>query len=461
MSDSYRKDVYIQAIARIFGGLFSFASIIIITYLFDESEIGRYNLVLSTLQIITSLLTLWLSQSILRFFEEGKDESFIIVVTAIVMIVTVIAVLIYGAFQRLSIWAVLYSLVLVIYNVLDAVYRKSRHLIKYALLELLLSIGRFFPMFILVSLIKSYDTIFISQTMVITLYIIILLAKNRRIKFEIKKVNLFEVKRYFKYGIPLVGLSVSTWLLGASAKYIIAYFESDASVGVYSVVGSLSHSIYSMFTLIIVSAFHPIIINKWKENEKKIVPFVSKVIDYNVLLLTPLVFYGCLKSPILLQVFKGDIYASYSSIFVWGAISSAISAMSLLTHKYYELTENTKMIFIYNLISAIVNIILNIILIPLYGFQVAAMVGVVSTVVYYLLVKISTLRVFPVRMSIKTLVVSLSSVVVFYLIDRILQIKQNFISFFIEGIIFVAYTLAIYIITKVLDVSFLFHKKIS
>ena len=47
MKNKYAKDVGMQAIARIGGGLISFISVFILTYLFDESQIGQYNLILA------------------------------------------------------------------------------------------------------------------------------------------------------------------------------------------------------------------------------------------------------------------------------------------------------------------------------------------------------------------------------------------------------------------------------
>jgi O-antigen/teichoic acid export membrane protein len=78
-TNSYGKDVAMQGIARVIGGLLSFFAIFFFTYVFNEGELGEYNLILAKVNIVTSITTLWLSQSVLRYYDDQKELGNIIV----------------------------------------------------------------------------------------------------------------------------------------------------------------------------------------------------------------------------------------------------------------------------------------------------------------------------------------------------------------------------------------------
>ncbi len=461
MSDNkrYGKDILMQMIARVCSGLLSFVAVIVLTYCFSEQDIGRYNLMLSAVNIATSVTTLWLSQSILRFYEQEENDSFILFASLVAVLFSLGFVFVFSFFFEITIWAFVYCFVLVIYNILDAIFRKTRSLGKYVALEIVFSFGRLFPMVLVAYYTKRFDAVFISQSILLLLFILCTLIFNRKQRIKLGKINYSLFGKYMRYGLPLVGLSVSSWLLTSAAQYVISFYENETSVGIYSTVASLSHSIYSMFTLVIVSAFQPIIVNQWNKDEHEVVPLISKTVDYNIMLVVPLVFYGCLKSPDLLSVFKGDVYAEYYSIFIWTAIGSAVSGISLLYHKYYELRQNTKWILIFNFISAVINIILNIILVPIFGFEIAAFVTFISSCVYFLIVRIATFKVFPVKFSFKVAFVVFVSCVVFYFLDRMIVRDNSFWIFLLEGCIYVLYTSLIYVITGLVNIKSIVCKK--
>ncbi|OUN37275.1 oligosaccharide flippase family protein [Massilimicrobiota sp. An80] len=460
-STQYSFDVVMQAVARISGGILSFVAVFLLTYLFSESDIGYYNIMLSTLNIITSLSSLWLSQGILRYYEEKKDFSFIMISTLSVITFSLLIVFMSSFFIELSISAYIYVITLIIYNVLDAVLRKERKLYQYVILELAFSIGRLFPMVLIAYITHDIDSIFISQSIIMLIYLVFLKSTTKITKNSQNKFNMIQLKQYLGYGMPLIGLSVSNWLLVSSDRYLIKYFESDASVGIYSTIYSLGNSIYMMFALIIVNAFHPIIVNTWNINKEETYSLISKVLNYYLLFTLPIVFYGCLKANVLLSLFKGNSYAQNDSIFIWTALGIFIYGFSLLYHKYYELQQKTMMILVFNLSIAILNIVLNIILIPRYGFPIAAFTTFVSYMSYLIIVRLMTFRAFPVKLSFKTILLVGAIMLIFFIGDNVIVQSKSIIVFFIEGIIFVVYTMLMYQLLKIFDIRDLLpnHRK--
>lgn len=445
-----------QGIARLLGGFLSFIAIIMFTYLFDESQIGEYNLVLSTLNIVTSLGTLWLSQSILRFFDEKKDLGDILVFILGSSLLCIFMLMFANLFFEFKIdWFVMvYLVLLVLYNVFDAIFRRARKLIDYVILEVIFAFSRVIPMVFIAIVTKNYNSIFLSQSLVLFGFFTMMIMKYKNDISELKvSINFNMLYRYLNYGLPLMGLAISNWFLTTSDRYIIKYFGHNAQVGIYSTNYSLANSIYMMFSLIIVNAFHPIIMKEWDKKNNNVYKLVSYTIDLYLIIMIPLTFYGCLKSKILLSLFKGNLYATYYDIFIWTAVGIFFYGISLLLHKYYELIKNTKMILFFNLIVAMLNIFLNVLLIPLYGFNIAAFTTFISYIMYILIVRLLTRKVFPIKINIKNFFISIISVCLFYYFDIIFVKNSSITMFFIEGILFVVYILLVYLLTGILKLE--------
>lgn len=445
-----------QGIARISGGILSFVAIMLLTYLFDEGTIGEYNLVLSTIQIITSIATLWLSQSILRFYQDIKDLGSILIMTVFSAVISLAGYFGYIAVTDVSIniWAILFVVITVLYNVFDAVFRKKRELKEYVALEVLLAVGRLFPMVIIAKITKDYNSVFLSQAVVMAAFFLVLVIRRKDAMASTSfSFNREQFSQFLRYGLPLVGLSISNWFLTTSDRYVIKFWGDNIEVGIYSQNYSLGNSIYMMFALILVNAMHPIIMNLWEKDKDKAIQTVSNTMDLYLMFMVPMVFYGCLKSGVLLSIFKGSSYSAHNDIFVWTVLGIFIYGISLLCHKYYECIKKTNQILVINIIAALFNLVSNFLLIPICGFQVAALTTFLSYLLYIVIVRVRTWKEFKIRINIKNTILILGSVVIFWLIDFFFVKSNNLLSFFIEGVIYVLYTVAFYQIFKVYDVK--------
>ena len=453
-----------QGIARIVGGALSFLSVFVLTYLFSEEILGKYNLVLTTINVITSISTLWLTQSILRFYKDKNQIGSLLVLALVCSFLSLILFNIYALTTATSssIWAYLYIFVLVAYNFLDAILRKGRRLIYYVILELLFSVGRLFPMVILVKITNDYNSIFTSQFLIIVLFLIVLVIKENGIfKTTSYKLDKSELLKFVRYGVPLVGLAVSNWFLTSSDRYIIRFMGDDVQVGIYSTNYSLGNSIYMMFALILINAMHPVIISLWEKNKNESIKAVSKTLYLYLLFMTPLVFYGTLKSKVLLSLFKGISYSNHYSIFIWTVLGIYIYGISMILHKYFECIQKTNIILYLNIIAAGLNILLNLILIPLFGFEIAALTTFISYLLYAFLVWLISHKHFPISIPFSKIILVLLSVVVFYVADFFIIQSESVLVFLLEGLIYVVYTLIIYQIFRIYNIKLLLRKKLG
>ncbi|VTS27239.1 exopolysaccharide biosynthesis protein [Streptococcus pseudoporcinus] len=461
--NNHKKDLIVHTFVRILGGLIAFISVFLLTYIFPATEIGKYNLILSSINISMSLGTLWLTQSILRYYHVDKNLGFIISLSIYSLITSVVFYIIFAFIfkQEINFWILTYIVIFGIYSIGDSFFRSSNKIYYYMFLELAISIGKIFPMYFLAITFKSINAIFASQILLVSLLLLYLIIRNfKRISNFNYRVDWIEFKKYLKFGFPLVGLTISNWVLSASDRYIISFLGNNSQVGIYSTNYLLANSIYMMFSLIVLGAFHPMIMREWHISKESTEKLVNQSLDIYLGLMIPLSFYGILKSHILLSLFKGVSYSHYSIIFNWTVLGIFLYGLSMLFHKYFELIQKTSLILYFNMISAVINVILNFILIPYFGFQIAAIATFLSYLTYIILVYLRTRKHFKLKFNSYHLLVHLSFNFFYFVLDKILINNDSLICFFAEGIIYIASVILIYQFTNMFKITNWIRKKV-
>ena len=99
----------------------------------------------------------------------------------------------------------------------------------------------------------------------------------------------------------------------------------------------------------------------------------------------------------IIQTLCNRNYWDSSSVFIITCISYATFGFAQYTNKAWELTTNTRMILRLNIISAVLNIALNFLLIPRFGYVVAAVTTLTSFVVYIILSMFLSRKIFSFR----------------------------------------------------------------
>jgi O-antigen/teichoic acid export membrane protein len=200
----------------------------------------------------------------------------------------------------------------------------------------------------------------------------------------IKPVISFSLVRVsIKFGLPLTGVFIMSLLLAVIDKFCIVQFLGPHDLGIYSLGYKISEmSIQNIFMVLLLPAYPAII--KTFENEGKSAAGKSlkNYISIYFVFLVPvlMILWGMAKEFCL--VFLGDKYQGCYVILGLIAAGIFILGLSHYVVKVFLLIENSKKIFYFLLISVIINIILNIILIPNFGIKGAAYSTLISYFCY-------------------------------------------------------------------------------
>ncbi len=193
--------------------------------------------------------------------------------------------------------------------------------------------------------------------------------------------------RLRRFATPLLALAVASWLINYADRYLISYLLTTADVGIYSIgygIGAKMLLLVGPFIIHLSSRLYQLRGNggsglaAWHLQRRYLLPYAS------VGLLACLVFY-------LGQNWIGSLVLSeqYRAAFAIGPIVAAgylcLTLINLLEIKWYAYSQ-TKYLLIHTTVGAIVNISLNLLLIPVMGLIGAALATLLGYLTQLLLV---------------------------------------------------------------------------
>jgi len=189
--------------------------------------------------------------------------------------------------------------------------------------------------------------------------------------------NLKIFKRLLRDSWPLLLASLSGYIYSKMDQVMLLHYLDPRTVGIYGVAVKLTQ-VWSFIPGMIIGSLFPAIINARRINfiaySKRFRNLSIITTGLTAVIATPLYIF----SPFVVKLIFGSEYvASVPVLRVYLWISIAITLVVLSQH--YLVAENLSKIFFYcSMIGAITNIILNILLIPLFGAQGAALGTLIS-----------------------------------------------------------------------------------
>lgn len=206
-----------------------------------------------------------------------------------------------------------------------------------------------------------------------------------------KKVFLIqEWKHALKVQLPLLPHGLSITILNSSDRILINNLVGSAEAGIYSVAYSAGY-IVGVFKNSIIDALRPWMYNKIKEKNFDAIRSMSNSIIIIIVIIT--IFFSAF-GPEVIQLMAPSQY--YEAIYVIPPVAASTFFTFLynlfsIIGMYYE---KTKLIMTASVFGAFINIILNLILIPIFGYLVAAYTTLLCFILfslahYYIMVSIN------------------------------------------------------------------------
>lgn len=398
------KDVIKYIPSRIIPALTGFLGVIAFTRLLNPEEYGLYILVMVTISIVSTLIFGWLNQSILRYFEKYKKENGLskFVSTGVVLLIILLLAVapIWFIFTDILKEYLDYNLIYLLrigiavfaaqtgYSFILFLCQARRQSLVYALYSSINALGVLLLAIVLLYFFNLGVKGMLLANIVFAGGIFCLglarLSKKWVIKYSLFSKNI--LAELTSYGIPLIGVSIWQQILSVSDRYMIKYFLGVKAVGIYSAGYSMiTATVDSIFGVTLMLAAVPVIVKTFeREGEVRTAALLRELLSTYSVITIPIVFgIGALSKDIV-TIFLGEPFRDAHIILPWIAGGIFFWGLSGYALKSFELRKNTSVIFYLIFFASVMNIALNLYLIPRFGILGAGFSTFIAYLIYFI-----------------------------------------------------------------------------
>ena len=413
MKDIYKKlvkNTIFVGFADLAVKLKYFIFIPIFSKLIGATGFGVWVQIMVTVNMLLPLAILGTDASFMRFLP-GKDKASIredvSSMSIIVLVFSLLSGLAIFAFSKFLCVNFLKSVEYIDLVRLSAVFLTTfslkelfikyfRAMNKILLYSLFLVIESFVSILVVIIMIMLKYGIFgallsvtVMNVVFLVLYLILIL---RDVGFC--RPKFLNIRSYLHYSVPLIPMMWFLWVSNSFDRYLIGYFLGPKEVGIYAACYSISYFAVGIFASPILVVVAPMVTMFWNENDKEAArEVINRSIKFALFFMIPSILaFTLLAKPIILLITTPD--------FIKGIIIVPFILMGYLFYIVGALTENVTLLFkrtrvslaMYG-VSALLNIFLNILLIPRIGLLGAAISTFITFLVLMLAIIIFTIRI--------------------------------------------------------------------
>ncbi|AKB52853.1 Membrane protein involved in the export of O-antigen, teichoic acid lipoteichoic acids [Methanosarcina barkeri str. Wiesmoor] len=397
----FAKDVGFIGTVQVLTSLGTFFLLPIITKTLGTYDYGLWAQINTTVSLISPLALMGLSMGFVRFLSSETEPKIIReAVYSILFFVTISGLLAsfllytfaeplatFGFKDPHATYFIQAGSLLILLTVIESIslfyFRIFRQIQTFSYLTLFETFGKLF--FILFLLKMGYGLLgVIAATLLVqgSIFLISLLMIISQIGFVIPRFTY--IKEYLQFSLPLTPNSLVRWITESSDRYMVTYFLGLRSVGVYSAacsIGSLIQLFVSSLQLILLPELSKLF-DENKMDEVRIC--MSHSLRYFLLFSIPAVFgLSALAKP-LLGILTTDDFLSGWLVIPIIAFSGLLAGIFQIFVNTMLLIKQTKTATYINIVAAVSNVLINLLLIPSIGIVGASL----STLFSYFLMAV-------------------------------------------------------------------------
>ena len=215
---------------------------------------------------------------------------------------------------------------------------------------------------------------------------------------RLEKFSKPHVVGLFTFSIWIFLSSVGSTIFGYTDRILIGYFMTNTEVGIYSIVFQFTAAA-TFTTIALQTTLFPKFSNMSATGTlNKISPLLSRAFTYSLLLAVPVCIGGWLLGERLLYFFYGSDFSSGAPVLTIILLMQIFNVFMFLQTMTLNAINKPKFAFYVTAISATLNVILNLLLIPLFGIIGAALATLFTMGLNAILAYIVLKKYVPVRL---------------------------------------------------------------
>lgn len=448
-SKSLLKNTMILGIGQFVPKIVALITLPIFTACLSTSGYGTYDLIVSFSSLFLPLLTLLIQQAVFRFIISEKDKNnyyiyitnslFFIFISSIFWFIVLLVGLIFFKFSFT--FVILIFLFYFIQSINDVVGQIARGFGKNNLFSLgiiLFSISNLFlTLIFLYNKMLNLNTIIIILTISYFISFIFVFLKLKVFKYiNLKEISFKQIKTMLKYSIPIIPSSISLWIVNLSDRILISKFLGLSMNGIYAVANKIPNlfgTAYSIFNL------------AWTElasrsiDEENIDEYYSDLFNSLFTFLIGAIMALITLSPIMFEILIDSKYNEgffQMPVLFFGVFFSCL--VSFYGGLYVALSK-TKKVGLSSLFGAILNFLINILLIKKIGLYAASVSTLVSFFVIFIYRCIDLKKYINIKYNFKKIYIgilfSVISLILFY-VNNIISLLLGILAALVYNLIF-------------------------
>lgn len=333
------KNTIIYMVGNIGSKLLQMLILPILTGILLTEEYGYYDLIITTINLVTPIVTLQVVEAMFRFLFNGDEKEKRVIISSVSMVlflgVIILAIAIYvttfiGIDLQYPFLIYLNYVTCIVFDYMQKIARSQQK-------NLSIAISGIINTFVMLSIEALTLLVFHMRVsgmllancisyLIAALYLEYVLHIEKF--FSTRAVSIKKIRDLLKYSLPLVPNSVCWWIVSACDRYVISFFLSVSSNGIYSIASKFSQ-LLSMATSVFQMAWQESsIIESDKESRDLfytntfnsyirlllggyivLLPFIRLIIPY---LIAKEYQIGYLYNPLLLL---GAVFAAFSQFY--------------------------------------------------------------------------------------------------------------------------------------------------
>lgn len=251
-------------------------------------------------------------------------------------------------------------------------------------------------------------------------------------------------KEAFFYGYPLALTGLLSVILSSTDRYVIGFFLNTEKVADYTVAVNYCNYPIEILRNVYLSTFVPMIMNSWNdENTDSDAQHLTNYLSSYCWLAIPIVFGLALTDVEGIKLLAGSKYTAVPYLVPLLATAFALNGMNFVFISGLLYKRKTTYVLYLNVLTNIINLVLNVLLVSKYGVYGAAISTLISYLVFIVIANYYSRRemtfVFPVKDIFLSCLAGLSMFIVVTGVTRWMPLENLLVSKIVTG--FISYTL--------------------
>lgn len=380
------KNFFLLTLGKFASSILTFLFVPLYTSVLSTEEYGIFDLSITTANLLIPILTLNISEAMMRFLldsREKKDQ--IISIGNTITIVAIISFLLVSPvvwmIPTIRPYYLLFCVLFVVSSLNSAVTYEVQGFGNARLVAVagIVSTGVSVVLNLLLLLVfqfglMGYFIAMVTSSLSAT-FVLVVGGKLWKYSRGIDRTDLRKMQEMLLYSAPMIPNSISWWVSNSSDKYILTAFCGTAANGVYSV----AYKIPTMITV-----FSGIFLSAWKlsavdafegsEAERTFSKIYRNYFMFSVVITSGLIV---INKYLAAFMYAKDFFVAWRYVPIL-CIAVMFNGLAGILGTIYTSAKKTNMLVWSSLVGALLNIVLNFIMIPPFGALGAAVATMIA-----------------------------------------------------------------------------------